>query len=500
LGNAGFNRDINDLRERNSSLAALTVQIGVSIRGFKEVDGGSQRRIATPRTASSINKLDRYRQIRLASAALYETLANSWTCNMPSHDTHAAKVSCVDVLDLASADPIKLRVSLTIHDMGGELGHQLVADDANPLWLEIEHQETRHGQKPAASPKASPELLDKLESALSSYTGQLAAEALSKKITRTVRFAGSPGSEAANSAVASSSTNTNSTNTGRQQGEPGIGAVNLTLVEDTCHYVYLQYLKCQPCQCLGYLQGAYLQRFYRPPSQPGLTGHPILLSGIMSWARARPFGGTLSPPIAFHIASSLATSVLQFHSTPWLPETWRTEDITFFNVEDLSVAEELNLTYPYFKIEFAPRKFTAKQKGKAIAIEPNHTTAEGSSLSNITGARNELLLRLGIVLIEVGLSRPWQELREYTLARSNLPPHRRTDYNVAEALARSPDLRNKRGPRYVCIVKKCIGCDFGLSDPQIDLMGSEELQRVFLLQVVDELQQLKLRAGELFSI
>ena len=60
-----------------------------------------------------------------------------------------------------------------------------------------------------------------------------------------------------------------------------------------------------------------------------------------------------------------------------------------------------------------------------------------------------------------------------------------SDYRIAEKLAQF--LVNQMGLTYPKILKKCLGCDFGLGETDLD---NEALQRRFLEDVVSRLHQL----------
>ncbi len=60
-------------------------------------------------------------------------------------------------------------------------------------------------------------------------------------------------------------------------------------------------------------------------------------------------------------------------------------------------------------------------------------------------ARNTVLFCLGIMLLELGYSKPWVQLQEWVF--QNLPPDKQTDYHTAEKLAQAPGLRSRMGPR-----------------------------------------------------
>lgn len=69
-----------------------------------------------------------------------------------------------------------------------------------------------------------------------------------------------------------------------------------------------------------------------------------------------------------------------------------------------------------------------------------------------------------------------------------------TDYHAAEKLAQAPLLRNRIGPRFTTIVRKCLGCDFGLGENDL---ANEQLQGVFLVDVVGALQEVEKGLKEL---
>ncbi|RYO75956.1 hypothetical protein DL766_007731 [Monosporascus sp. MC13-8B] len=59
-------------------------------------------------------------------------------------------------------------------------------------------------------------------------------------------------------------------------------------------------------------------------------GEPTSLSSILH----RPVNAALTYSQQIRLAASLVKGVLQYHSTPWLPDYWRLEDLSFFDTED----------------------------------------------------------------------------------------------------------------------------------------------------------------------
>jgi hypothetical protein len=96
------------------------------------------------------------------------------------------------------------------------------------------------------------------------------------------------------------------------------------------------------------------------------------------------------------------------------------------------------------------------------------------------------LFRLGIILLELGFSKPWAVLRG--MVRNALPPLKQTDYHVAERLC--DRLTREMGAKYPLLIRKCIGCDFGLDEPQNGL-SSRDLQARLLVDVVGVLKNME---------
>ncbi|KAJ5368865.1 uncharacterized protein N7496_008625 [Penicillium cataractarum] len=90
------------------------------------------------------------------------------------------------------------------------------------------------------------------------------------------------------------------------------------------------------------------------------------------------------------------------------------------------------------------------------------------------------------MLLELGYSKPWIQLKEW--AFQSLPVEKQTDYHAAERLAQAPGLRNRMGPRFTTVVRKCLGCDFGLGENDLT---NEQLQGVFLVDVIVALKEVE---------
>ncbi|KAH7159536.1 hypothetical protein B0J13DRAFT_492650 [Dactylonectria estremocensis] len=504
LRKSDLSASIEDLRNLNSDFSVMTNQIVSTLGEIRNADlrnAGEKtmmERKKPKRTAININHIEAYQRIRQASNLLYDTLANDWTCLSREHKSHAASVSCIEPEQVRIAQPVKFEVALTVQedaiDASSKQDHRL----SGPLWIEVEYVDGS-GQDQVAIVKThgDHQTLEELSTALTKLSTKalLVAPSSSQnisKVPRKVRFDVVPGqlippNDSGTSLGGKISSENNDSSQAPPETASEIQVIDLMSVSDLCEHLHSQYRLCQSQQCfIGCLGGKQLQRFYIPPADRRVCDEPKSLEAIIAWIGANSMHRCLPLPVALQIAGSLAASVLQFHSTPWLPETWRSQDISFFSTE-LSVEDEIQLSHPHFQVQFSNHiKKSMSQYSKASDL-----TLVNSEEVALSGARNEILFRLGIVLLEVGFSRPWHSLREEVLNLKKLPTNRRTDYHVAEKLCAI--LMNQMGARYPRIIRKCIGCDFGLDEPQDDLEASEELQDVFLLDVVIELQQLKER-------
>jgi hypothetical protein len=101
------------------------------------------------------------------------------------------------------------------------------------------------------------------------------------------------------------------------------------------------------------------------------------------------------------------------------------------------------------------------------------------------------------LLLEIRYGKPWEELK-LTVAKAavvgsagasgggNAATGRLSDYRAAEKHAQL--LVNQMGLAYPRVIKKCLGCDFGLGETDLE---NEDLQRRFVEDVVLALKHLR---------
>ncbi|KAI9729830.1 MAG: hypothetical protein M1834_006578 [Cirrosporium novae-zelandiae] len=170
-----------------------------------------------------------------------------------------------------------------------------------------------------------------------------------------------------------------------------------------------------------------------------------------------------------HIAKLLAMTVLQFHATPWLKESWRSKDILMLNINP-SPTVKVSLTNNLH--------LNVSVKG------PNSVISTATTSSSRTIEPNPLLFGLGVIFLELAYKAP---------LRSKLLPIDLTDgredcyteFHMAKRLSKfgSTDM----GLNYNNIVRKCLSCDLGHGDD----LNHPELQAAFYRDVICELGSLE---------
>ncbi|KAH8895988.1 hypothetical protein GQ53DRAFT_854322 [Thozetella sp. PMI_491] len=446
---------LKELREFTSDFRELTARIVSELRDTQRPTPLSISQ-GMRRDAGQLSALEKYHQVRSASSRLFDTFVQRWSC--ARHHGHGASISLVNDSPKAASlgDSINFDVAIDCEVT------QALPREAS-IWLEVQSAET-------SCPPPPPQ------------TGETQSDGSWRDMMENITKESQPLSNQQQSIPASDSAIPTATvSTG--------SLVDLNIVDDFCEHFRL----VQPAHsytCVGYIKDLGIHRFYLPPQERRPAGQKRSLTELITWISEDEFSRTLPRTVVTHLAGDLATAVLQYHSTPWLPETWKSNDVHFFGIKELSdTAQCITSMTPFFRVEFPIRD---KGSGQPATVHQDTGVASGRSMdaasppSVRTVTRNALLFGLGIVLLELGYSQPWSQLRERPF--STLPPQRRNDYHIAEQLAQSPLLRSRMGPRFAKIVRQCLGCDFGLGENDL---ANEQLQWTFLVDVIKVLQDLE---------
>ena len=251
--------------------------------------------------------------------------------------------------------------------------------------------------------------------------------------------------------------------------ESGKGLQNLCMRKNFCDQLRNCFLRPPlPNKPLGMLDEVHCHKHlvYFPPSKPKWRNRTAtsLKQVILALSRNR-----LPQYERLHLARSLATAVLQYHATPWLKGTWRSDDIYFFGLDEKPTSQQcLSLPAPHIDV---------------CVKGPNGSLFRTSTFPTPVLVRNPLIFGLGVVLLEVGHAKTMKELQQPQDLRAN--DDQLTEYLAATRLASS--IGRELGSTYGQIVQKCLYCDFGCSDD----LNSPKLQAVFYQDVVKELEKLE---------
>ncbi|KAJ5178822.1 hypothetical protein N7492_002032 [Penicillium capsulatum] len=459
---------IQELRDFTADFNELTARI---VSELKEVKSNPSAPALRWR-ASQLNSLEQYRQIRVASHSLYNTLAVKWSC--PKHQRHAAHIA---VIRSSPQWDLCVKFGMAIDpDCPQSTGRE------TPIRFEVEALDPNSPMQPALPPAPEWDTIEKMKTrslAIRPATKKKSKKKASKKVRLRTASISDPKPSASSASSASSSltlVNTASSDTVNVSDT----MANLSLVDDFCHHFInpQMYPQMYPNNSyIGYIQNDGLHRFYLPGRQ---AEQQMSLEDIIAWVSEDRISRTLPRTTIANLSYLLSTAILQYHSTPWLQNTWQSSHVRFFGFGTANLSpdvSEIGPKMPYFRAEMP-------QSEQSPGLAKLDSVAEDAPDPDLVClARNEPLFRLGTVLLELGYSQPWARLREHAL--KNLPSVQHTGYHVADKLAQAPMLRERMGPKFMTIVRKCIGCDFGLGESDL---ANEQLQGAFLVDVVQALQ------------
>ncbi len=178
------------------------------------------------------------------------------------------------------------------------------------------------------------------------------------------------------------------------------------------------------------------------------------------------------------LAKRLAVAVLRYHATPWAQNLLSSEDICFFGIDVASQAKNpQSLAAPHLTVRVK---------------SPNESPTTATPPPSTPGVRNIFLFKLGILLLEIAYSCPWNSLRP----PANLAGEQRTPYTEFQQARMFVETEcSGMGIKYDRIVQQLVECDFGCGRD----LGKIELQVAIHRDVICPLEKLEqqLRALQL---
>ena len=163
-------------------------------------------------------------------------------------------------------------------------------------------------------------------------------------------------------------------------------------------------------------------------------------------------------------ASLLAAGVLYLNTSSWLPPVWSSKDVYLFNVDD---DERCTLGEPFLQ----------------TPLGNNATQSPPSEGTNSTAIRSSLL-SLGLVLIELAFSAPWEKLQIQEDLTEKLSTGEK---NLLNMMRLSKTVSRQLGSRYAKVVQTCLSQ--GLEAQKTQDLEKAGLDEIIFEEVVKQLDQ-----------
>jgi hypothetical protein len=243
--------------------------------------------------------------------------------------------------------------------------------------------------------------------------------------------------------------------------------LDLCTVEKLCKYTKQLGSQSTGEPCIGFLEKTktFKHFVYQDPSMAGLRSAPQSLKQILQFISEQKREADWIEKLK--LARLLSLAVLRFHSTPWLSETWSSDDVCFFGATGSPQIESL-LESPCIN---------TKLSGSHINFQIS-SLEKGSSAASL--ASNQELFSLGVVLIELGYDSPFETVSQ--IDGLSIGSNRQVrDFLAARRLGES--VHKKLNMTYGRLVEKCLNCNFGVATRLADT----ELQSAVLVHVVNQL-------------
>jgi hypothetical protein len=458
-----LDENIAKLRSDNDDLRNLSLQ---TRRPFPVA-----KRMGSKLSQTARYDIRKYQTIRKASCQVYEALRKACT----KHTDHMAhfRMEAEHVVPVEESPPqVKFNMAFTHRLLTGNLGPG-DPGPGDPVWFLVdsiinEHVGSCSSDQMTCRNELEISLKRQLEPCLTPVV---------KKVKKSVRFAASMSSSMPTTSLSMPTTSLSMPTTSLSMPSTSLSMPTTSLSmpaptraletcgrKDFCDYIRRYF--CPPLQanaCILLENTAECKQMVYPS--------PLTISSESRKATslAQLITTTGVEGILIHerigLAKSLAIAVLQYHATPWLQISWRSEDILFYGIEgDMQMQKRPNLSAPYINAN----------------IQGQFTQAVAQRQSAM--ARNPILFSLGTALIEIAHSASLESLK-LPCDADNGELH--CEFFAARRLAKSK--RTIMGLRYDNIVEQLVECDFSYGDD----LNKPELQASFYEDVICELDELE---------
>ena len=428
---------------------------------------------------SNNKSLERLNFVQVASLRLHEALANVWSCSV--HKEHSVNICMNTNVDIETAQaPEDVAVPRIRFDMAFTFLPNPTQIFQGPIWLEIETSRNAHVKGTKTSEARNDTFKTSLKRRADNFLDITTVEASSapkkkeKKSVSFLLFTTSPDGNDSEDTVMGNTTSIEY-NTPTDDLSP-----ELCCRTDLCLHLQ-QHHQSSPSDkstCIRVLQRTqtFNHILYRRPVLDAPATSTSLETVLSNLAENKPTSG-LSCLERVRLAHSLATAVLEFHSTPWLSENWRSRNVHFYGINDPRIEKLGLLNTPLLNATFSQSHQQQVDNGP----RPQET-CENAVLSPI---RNNILFGLGVMMLELGFETTMKTLRRSQDLKAG-QEHAFTDYLTARRYKKS--IATPLGARYGRITQKCLDCEFGVGEYDLK---EPALQAAFFKDVIQELSDLE---------
>lgn len=400
-------------------------------------------------------KLEESRMVQRASSQLYGALARACLIH-EEHSAHFSLDSQHVSIEHTGSSIVRFNIAFAHRPRGASAVLE-------PVWLAVDStiEEPQSKILHDGAQHIAQKSLHELENHLKRDLSPPCQAAVKRIKGKSVRFAGPP----LNPGLSSKTTLVTS-------------FIATSTLPDFCvqHDFCKQLQRCEPRtpenKYLGYLEKTGSCKhlvYFAAPITTCSTQQSVSLAQIISSVSQKPQVDQFLQYERLRLARQLASAVLQFHATPLLKRTWRSEDVVFFGQS----TSPGSITSPHLNVQ------VGKPNTNNSFLELNASSSE-----DIGFIRNPYLFRLGVTLIELAYQAPLLSLRE-DKDLTNGQESKHTDFFIADRLSKS--MGTSLGVNYANVVRKCLGCDFGEGTD----LNNTGLQAAFYKDVVCELERLE---------
>ena len=180
------------------------------------------------------------------------------------------------------------------------------------------------------------------------------------------------------------------------------------------------------------------------------------------------------------VAAAIVWGMVQLCDTPWLDDSWTGKNDIALIMEESSSngSPRRSVLYPVLSYKFKS-SMTSYNKDEKRPLE----NFQSNKL------RHKTFLSLGIVLIELGLGKPFEEIR-FEVSQAGLEPSGLPleDFAVANHVLDSEILDMEVGEHYAKAVRRCIHCRFSGAKPTLNF-AHPGFRKQFYTDVVTPIQE-----------